>query len=596
MKNDVKKQVENEPNQVKINAKIPAIISVIGVLFIIFLIIISKNYVGDASGWDAFGRAVLLILAGGACILVMIVSWFIWLIILTIKRKQANLRNWYAPLIVLLIVIASPGAIISGARFIYNIFPQRVIINFRTKTIDEFNIGLFGSYKIKGTNISVERNYLEYGETETKIYINKKDVLADYRDVYLDVVNDKYIFYVDYDKTGNLEIYVYDKNGSLITHLDQQQIGSCNYINYDKEISIYKMFTTNNNQTSGMCSINDLSNYCSNSDKAKVYQRLDNSYELVDNGLVDCTGKEIDSKDFIHLESYNGEEQGIIVFKDYKEFSEKIKLDVLTAQDFINNNYALFQITYDGCSESDIRITNYDIDDQIIVVNYTYKAGCGVCAPIYDTYLVRVEKNISALDLKLNGTSRNKTNCDPNVSYKPMIYLYPTEKTNVTVNLGYPELLTTTYPKYTDKWDVVAYPNGNLIDKNHKTYYGLYWEGLNSIKTSFPDGFVVKKEDTISFLEDKLSILGLNEKEANEFIIYWLPILEQNEYNLIRFESLEEINNQMPLDIKPTPDTVIRVLMEYKPINKKIKIKEQQLTTPTRKGFAVVEWGGTIIK
>ena len=36
--------------------------------------------------------------------------------------------------------------------------------------------------------------------------------------------------------------------------------------------------------------------------------------------------------------------------------------------------------------------------------------------------------------------------------------------------------------------------------------------------------------------------------------------------------------------------------MTYKKINKPIKIKEQKIKTPNRKGFTVVEWGGTEIK
>ena len=52
----------------------------------------------------------------------------------------------------------------------------------------------------------------------------------------------------------------------------------------------------------------------------------------------------------------------------------------------------------------------------------------------------------------------------------------------------------------------------------------------------------------------------------------------------------------MPLEVTPKPDTVIRILMKYKPLNKKITIKEQQLETPTRAGFTIVEWGGTIVK
>ena len=52
----------------------------------------------------------------------------------------------------------------------------------------------------------------------------------------------------------------------------------------------------------------------------------------------------------------------------------------------------------------------------------------------------------------------------------------------------------------------------------------------------------------------------------------------------------------MPLEVNPKPDTVIRVLMIYKPLNKKIKVKEQKIITPERKGFTLVEWGGTELK
>ena len=44
-------------------------------------------------------------------------------------------------------------------------------------------------------------------------------------------------------------------------------------------------------------------------------------------------------------------------------------------------------------------------------------------------------------------------------------------------------------------------------------------------------GFVVEGKDTIKFLEEKLKQLGLTDKEADEFIIYWLPKLENNKYN-----------------------------------------------------------------
>jgi hypothetical protein len=51
----------------------------------------------------------------------------------------------------------------------------------------------------------------------------------------------------------------------------------------------------------------------------------------------------------------------------------------------------------------------------------------------------------------------------------------------------------------------------------------------------------------------------------------------------------------MPLTITPEPDTTIRVLMEYKGLENSIKVEEQSLETPGRKGFVAVEWGGTEI-
>ena len=141
-----------------------------------------------------------------------------------------------------------------------------------------------------------------------------------------------------------------------------------------------------------------------------------------------------------------------------------------------------------------------------------------------------------------------------------------------------------------------ALTDGTLIAKDNKKYYALYWEGQGKDNKLKEDGFVVKGEDTANFLEEKLELLGLNYKESNEFIMYWLPKLENNKYNYIRFMTKEEIDNNMKLIINPEPDTLIRVMMEYKGLDKKIKVKEEKLTKVERKGYTVVEWGGTEIK
>ena len=179
---------------------------------------------------------------------------------------------------------------------------------------------------------------------------------------------------------------------------------------------------------------------------------------------------------------------------------------------------------------------------------------------------------------------------------KPVIYIYPEENMDVEVTVSNPEKLTVTYPKYNDGWKIKALKDGTLIDKNNKKYYALYWDGEGDDSTIKSDGFIVKREDAEKFLEEKLEILGLNYREANEFIMYWLPKLESNKYNYIRFKTMDEINSNMKLNITPEPDTLIRIMMEYKGLDKKIKVKEQKLERRERSGYSVIEWGGTEIK
>ncbi len=177
-------------------------------------------------------------------------------------------------------------------------------------------------------------------------------------------------------------------------------------------------------------------------------------------------------------------------------------------------------------------------------------------------------------------------------AYKPVLYLYPTEETNIKVEFEHPEYLMTTYPKYTNSWNVTAYPNGDLYDEDNKYYYALYWDEKIYKKVDFKEGFYVTKENAISFLEEKLDIIGLNKKEKNEFIMYWLPILERNEKNLVYFELTEERESYNKLLITPKPKSLLRILMHIKKADGEIEIKEQHLEKFKREGFVAVEWGG----
>ena len=188
-----------------------------------------------------------------------------------------------------------------------------------------------------------------------------------------------------------------------------------------------------------------------------------------------------------------------------------------------------------------------------------------------------------------------RENCEEEADAKPVIYLYPESETDVTVRLDYAGTLTCTYPDYKDGWKVSAGSDGTLTDADGQTYNYLYWEGVNRVDYDFSEGFCVAGSDTVVFLEDALSRLGLTRREANEFIVYWLPLMQDNPYNLISFQT-DSYTEEAQLSIDPTPDTLLRVFMAWKPLESPVEIPTQNLIAPERTGFTVVEWGGCQVK
>ena len=178
---------------------------------------------------------------------------------------------------------------------------------------------------------------------------------------------------------------------------------------------------------------------------------------------------------------------------------------------------------------------------------------------------------------------------------KPVIYLYPETETRVTVKLDLSGELTCTYPDYDGGWTVTAAPDGTLTDEHGRTYNYLYWEGEVATGFDFSKGFCVAGSDTAAFLEDALDRLGLTRREANEFLVYWLPRMQDNPYNLIAFQQ-EAYTESAKLTVSPRPDSVLRVFMAWKPLARPVDIPAQILPGFERRGFTLVEWGGAEVR
>ena len=188
--------------------------------------------------------------------------------------------------------------------------------------------------------------------------------------------------------------------------------------------------------------------------------------------------------------------------------------------------------------------------------------------------------------------------CEPrevDANEKPVIYLYPETETRVTVKLDLSGELTCAYPAYDGGWTVTAAPDGTLTDEHGQTYNYLYWEGEVANEFDFSKGFCVAGSDTAAFLEDALDRLGLTRREANEFLVYWLPRMQDNPYNLIAFQQ-EAYTESAKLTVSPQPDSVLRVFMAWKPLARPVDVPAQTLPGFERRGFTLVEWGGAEVR
>ncbi|MGB0932926.1 MAG: hypothetical protein ACPGU5_01500 [Lishizhenia sp.] len=197
---------------------------------------------------------------------------------------------------------------------------------------------------------------------------------------------------------------------------------------------------------------------------------------------------------------------------------------------------------------------------------------------------------------------RRKRSSNEHLTEKPVIYLYSKSEIDFELDLILRGTKLFTYP--VDKAEEENHVRwiGNVLDSETIKVEGkivpyLFWDGRTDIKEDFEVGFCVPRENTIQFLEEKLTSVGLNQTEITDFITYWAPRMEQNTFNKIHFYQNKEYGQKIAqLKCTPTPDNLIRLFMVFEATDKYEKIPAQQLKSIQRNGFVLVEWGGSEIK
>jgi len=217
---------------------------------------------------------------------------------------------------------------------------------------------------------------------------------------------------------------------------------------------------------------------------------------------------------------------------------------------------------------------------------------------------------------------QNYINSGSDADVKPIIYIYNnTDNKNLQLSLTLDNVADKNslvlYPladEYTDidndsinlVWNITTNEDNTITASDNKEYSYIFWEAKRNriVDWNNTKGFCVKGEDTLEFLQSTLSEIGLTPKEYNEMIVYWLPLMKDNKYNLITFAGLDKndiYNKTTQIKVSDSTGVVetnqLRLFMITQPSDEYIELEAQEFVSFDRNydGVTIVEWGGTQI-
>lgn len=175
---------------------------------------------------------------------------------------------------------------------------------------------------------------------------------------------------------------------------------------------------------------------------------------------------------------------------------------------------------------------------------------------------------------------------------KPNIYLYPLERSQISVNLRFPHggKIITSIPAYENGWTVDVDTSG-IIDNS---YEYLFYESKQPDIWQLNEGWVIKRSELETFFKVDMLKHGFYGREVKDFIDYWIPRLTDFEYYEIYPQESNIIEKAVKLEISKTPENVLRLYYLIKGVNNnsnnKINIPSE-IFQFRRSGFYVTEWG-----
>ena len=219
---------------------------------------------------------------------------------------------------------------------------------------------------------------------------------------------------------------------------------------------------------------------------------------------------------------------------------------------------------------------------KIVIDMLTHKEGDPSCCPTQKESL-----NFALYEDELVSYE----DVPPTIVKKPAIYLYPQKEIKVKVKVDVNGEITKSIPQYVNGWEVTASPKGKIDGK----YDYLFYEArLNSLPQLPEEGWVVAYDELGKWFDKNLAALGLNGKEARDLKEYWIKNLKPAKYYVIKLLDRNFIDENLKLQVSPTPQTVIRLMLYFKPTDHFDILKAPKPQKTVRVGFTVVEWGGIV--
>lgn len=282
--------------------------------------------------------------------------------------------------------------------------------------------------------------------------------------------------------------------------------------------------------------------------------------------------------------------------------------------DSVDKGYFVLRgFVLDNKSQEPIVGSNILNEDRSVAVATDFDGIFNVRFPIKDSVIYCVTLGYN--EIVIQGPFENRhiveikiyveTTSSGTVALKPIIYAYnsPDEFSLSLKPNGY---FTFTYPESEQGiWKMKTNSDGTLINAvDQKSYPYIFWEGeidasVFEVEDKIFEGYLIKTDTCVSFLENTLLAYGLNEKESADFITFWGPKMIEKPYALVSFLTNGGYEEKVAqLAISPQPETLIRLYMYFVPME--TDQTDLQLISPAiepavRQGFTVVEWGGSVL-